>query len=230
MTFMGVFSSSWMVYGMIGKTTRWVYNFMAPDIQQRIESDMFAGGKSMMLGAWLWMASVVSPSYVRDAINQLMETAKQPLEVLNQKIAAIEQQAQASVAAIGAKVEFPRIPLDKLPSFDDIQNFQTILHQPEIYCSPVFKEAMKPALEIPIIRVVFELLNIPTTDEGFTKVCANQPASLADAMVDKLKPTVTLPQVELPQVPGLPQSGGKRRRKTRKHTKKVSRRSRRLPL
>ena len=161
---------------------------MAPDIQQRIESDLFAGGKSMMLGAWLWMASVVSPSYVRDAINQLMETAKQPLEVLNQKIAAIEQQAQASVASIGAKVEFPRIPLDKLPSFDDIQNFQTILHQPEVYCSPAFKEAM---------------------------------------MVDKLKPTVTLPQVELPQVPGLPQTGGKRRHKTRKHSKKVSRRSRR---
>jgi hypothetical protein len=222
MTFMGVFSSSWMVYGMIGKTTRWVYNFMAPDIQQRIESDLFAGGKSMLLGAWLWMASVVSPSYVRDAINQLMETAKQPLEVLNQKIAAIEQQAQASVASIGAKVEFPRIPLDKLPSFDDIQNFQTILHQPEVYCSPAFKEAMNPALEIPIIRVVFELLNIPTTDEGFAKACANQSTSLADAMVDKLKPTVTLPQVEIPQVPELPQTGGKRRRKTQKrgHSKK----------
>lgn len=218
MTFMGVFSSSWMVYGMIGKTARWVYNFMAPDIQQRIESDLFAGGKSMILGAWLWMASIVSPSYVRDAINQLMETAKQPLEVLNQKIAAIEQQAQASVAAIGATVKFPRIPLDKLPSFDDIQNFQTILHQPEIYCSPAFKEALKPALEIPVLRVVFELLNIPTTEEAFAKACANQPASLADAMVDKLKPTVTLPQVDLPQ----PQTGGKRRRNTQKrsHSKK----------
>jgi hypothetical protein len=213
MTFMGVFSSSWMVYGMVGKTARWVYNFMAPDIQQRIESDLFAGGKSMILGAWLWMASVVSPSYVRDAINQLMETAKQPLEELNKKIAAVEQQAQASVAAIGAKVEFPRIPLDKLPSFDDIQNFQTILHQPEVYCSPAFKEAMKPALEIPVIRVVFELLNIPTMEEGFAKACANQPASLADAMVDKLKPTVTLPQVSLP-----PQAGGKLRRKTLKRS------------
>jgi len=192
---------------MIGKTSRWVYNFMAPDIQQRIESDLFAGGKSMILGAWLWMASVVSPSYVRDAINQLMETAKQPLEELNKKIAAVEQQAQSSVAAIGAKVEFPRIPLDKLPSFDDIQNFQTILHQPEVYCSPVFKEALKPALEIPILRVVFELLNIPTTDEGFVKACGNQPASLADAMIDKLKPTVTIP---------LPQIGGKTRRKRNK--------------
>ncbi len=145
-----------------------------------------------------------------------METAKQPLEELNKKIEAVEQQAQASVAAIGAKVEFPRIPLDKLPSFDDIQNFQTILHQPEVYCSPAFKEAMKPALEIPVIRVVFELLNIPTTDEGFAKACANQPASLADAMVDKLKPTVTLPQVNLPQVRLPPQAGGKTRRKRNK--------------
>jgi hypothetical protein len=77
---------------------------------------------------------------------------------------------------------------------------------------------MKPALEIPVIRVVFELLNIPTTDEGFAKACANQPASLADAMVDKLKPTVTLPQVNLPQVNLPSQAGGKLRRKTLKRS------------
>lgn len=233
MTFMGVFSSSWMVYGMIGKTTRWVYNFIAPDIQQRIEADIYAGGKSMILGAWLWMASVVSPSYVRDTINELLETAKGPLEVLNKQIGEVEKKAQEAAASIGAQVKFPRLPLDKIPSFDDIQNFQTILHQPVVYCHPPFRKAMTGALEIPILRLVFELLNIPTTDEAYAEACANQPASFTNAIVDTLKPTVTIPEIPTLPNPTLPtpnllkkpinlptpiasQDGGRRRRKTRR--------------
>jgi hypothetical protein len=218
LTFMGVFGSSWMIFGMIGKTARWVYNFIAPDIQQRIESDIFAGGKSMLIGSWLWLASVVSPGYVRDTINQLMETAKQPLEVLNQKISEIEQQAQITAASIGAKVEFPRLPLDKIPSFDDIQNFQTLLHQPEIYCSPAFQNAMGPAMKIPILRVVFELINIPTSEESFAKACANQPATMVEAVTDILKPTVTIPTPPIQPII----KGGKSRFTRRK--KKQSRR------
>lgn len=214
MTFIGVFGSSWMIYGMIGKTARWVYNFIAPDIQQRIEEDMFAGGKSMIIGSWLWLASVVSPAYIRDTINQLMETAKQPLEVLNQKISNIEKQAQVAAASIGAKVEFPRLPLDKIPSFDDIQNFQTLLHQPEIYCSPAFRSALEPALEIPILRVVFELMNIPISEESFAKACANQTSSVVDAVTDMLKPTVTIPTLK-----------GGRRTQTRRKKKQSRHRS-----
>jgi hypothetical protein len=122
LTMMGFFSQSWVLYGVIGKTARWIYNFIAPDIQQRIESDMYAGFKSMMLGYWLWVASIVSPDYVRLAIQNLIDTAKRPLEEVNQTLATLEAQAQKSAAAIGAQVTFPRLPLDKLPSFDDIQN------------------------------------------------------------------------------------------------------------
>jgi hypothetical protein len=228
LSFMGFFSQSWMIYGMIGKTARWVYAFIAPDIQQRIESDVYAGFKSMMLGYWLWVASIVSPSYVRLAIQNLINAAKQPLEQINETLATMESQAQASASAIGATVTFPRLPLEKLPSFDDIQNFQTLLHQPELYCSPAFQSALAPAMTIPVLRFVFELMNIPTTPDALTKACEGQPATIAEAITEKLAPTVTLPTPTLPTLPTLPtipaQLGGKRSRSKRKHQRSTRRR------
>jgi hypothetical protein len=222
MSFMGFFSQSWMIYGIIGKTARWVYNFIAPDIQQRLETDMYAGFKSMLLGYWLWVASIVSPSYVRLTIQNLIDTAKQPLEQVNETLASLEAEAQKSAAAIGAQVKFPRLPLENLPSFDDIQNFQTLLHQPELYCSPAFRAALEPALAIPVLRLVFELLNIPTTPEAFADACKGQPASVAEAITEQLAPTVTIPGLQ-EQIGGR-KALSRRNRKKARRTRKKSRR------
>ncbi len=68
----GVFGQSYMIYGMIGKAARWVYNFISPDIQSRIEEDLLAGTKSALIGGWLWLISILSPAYVRTAINSMV--------------------------------------------------------------------------------------------------------------------------------------------------------------
>lgn len=226
MSFMGFFGQSWMIYGMIGKTARWVYNFIAPDIQQRIESDVYAGFKSMLLGYWLWVASIVSPDFVRVAIQNLIDTAKQPLEQINETLASLEEQAQKSASAIGAQVTFPRLPLEKLPSFEDIQNFQTLLHQPELYCSPAFQSALAPAMAIPVLRLVIELLDIPTTPDSLAKACQGQPATVAEAITEKLAPTVTMPPLPLP-LPTLEQKGGRKTRVKKRAVRKTRKTSRR---
>lgn len=104
----------------------------------------------------------------------------------------LSAQATESAKQLGVKVEFPKIPLDKIPSFDDIQNFQAILHQPEIVCSPVFQQALAPAMEIPTLRVFLELLDIPTRPEKFAEMCKDQPksGSVADSITKALTPTI----------------------------------------
>jgi hypothetical protein len=228
LTMMGFFSESWVLYGVIGKTTRWIYNFIAPDIQQRIESDMYAGFKSMMLGYWLWVASIVSPDYVRLAIQNLIDTAKRPLEEVNQTLATLEAQAQKSAATIGAQVTFPRLPLDKLPSFDDIQNFQTLLHQPELYCSPAFQTALAPAMVIPVLRLVFELMDIPTNSDSLAKACEGQPATLVEAITESLAPTVTMPQIPMPSLnpPIIQEQKGGRKTRSKRSKRRVTKRKR----
>lgn len=202
LSFLGVFSESWMYFGIMGKTFRWVYNFISPDLQVRLEDDVFASMKSAFIGGWLWLASVVSPTFIRVTINNLVETAKKPIEELNKTLEQLSVQATESAKQLGVKVEFPRIPLDKIPSFDDIQNFQAILHQPEIVCSPVFQRALGPAMEVPVLRVFLELLNIPTNAEKMAEFCKGTPPSVAEAITETLTPVI------VPAEPTPEQKGG----------------------
>lgn len=192
---LGLFGKSWMMVGLIGKTTRWVYNFISPDIQSRISADVFDASKSMMVGFWLWWVSILSPDFVRATINDMIATATKPLEEINEQLAKVEEQAQTAATKIGAKVVFPRLPIERIPSFDDIQNFQSLLHQPEIVCSAAFQQAIQPAMAVPVLRVVLELLNVPITPEKKAEVCKDIPAdqSIAKSVADALEPTVVLP-------------------------------------
>jgi hypothetical protein len=190
LSFIGVFSHNMMVAGMIGKTARWVYNFISPDIQRRISSDMYDGFKSMCIGYWLWLFSVVSPDYVRNILTTMINSAQVPIDEINKKIASVEEQAQKTAAPTGMLVKFPRIPLDAIPSFDDIQNFQSLLHRPEIICNPAFQTAIQPALMIAPLRFVLEMLSIPITPEAKAETCKDVPASFAESVTDALKPTI----------------------------------------
>jgi hypothetical protein len=222
LSFLGVFSRNMMLAGLVGKIMRWVYNFMSPDIQSRLSDDLFEGGKSMFLGFWLWFISTVSPDFVRMAVNQMIESAKLPLEQLNQQIGAIEEQAKAVGASVGVGVEFPRVPLDAIPSFDDIQNFQALAHQPEIVCSVGFQAAIQPALAIPALRLVLELLNIPTTAEDKAEFCRGQPQDVADAISKAFTPTVFPLETSVVQ-----QSAGRRATRRRHHKKQKQTKKRR---
>jgi hypothetical protein len=120
----------------------------------------------------------------------MIDTAKMPLEELNKKIEAIEQQTQQVAEKAGVQVVFPKIPLDKIPSFDDIQNFQSLLSNPEIYCSPVFQAALAPAMSIPPLRLFLELLNVPTLPEKIQERCKDMPQDIAESITAALKPVV----------------------------------------
>jgi len=192
LSFMGVFGRDYMIMGLVGKTARWVYNFISPDLQDRLESDIFKSAKSAIIGSWLWILSVASPDFVRAQINELIDTAKKPVEELNKSLIELEKQGQISAKAIGAQVKFPRLPMERFPSFDDIQNFQSILHQPEFVCLPAFQQQIQQALTIPALRIILELLNIPTTPLGTAEFCKGQPPNPIEAVTKRLTPTVVM--------------------------------------
>jgi hypothetical protein len=190
LSFLGVISHDWMVYGMVGKVTRWVYNFISPDIKARIEEDLYASTKSMVIGGWLWLLSVSSPDFVRARIMGLIDVAKTPIEELNERIRSVEEKAQSVAKDLNVSVRFPRIPLDKIPSFDDIQNFQSLLGTPEVYCSEAFQKELVEVLKIPAFRIVIELMNIPTTPTMIEEKCKDIPANIGEAVAQSMKPIV----------------------------------------
>jgi len=193
LSFMGYFGKEQMLIGQSLKTAKWIYNFISPDIQDRIEEDLISGGKSMLAGSILWFVSIVSPGPIQGAINKMLETAKLPVEELNQKFEEIQKTAQASAAKIGAKVVFPKFPLANFPSFDDIQNFQSLIHQPEVFCSTKFQEVLADSIKVPVLRVLLELMNVPTLPEAVTEKCRGQSATIEESLLKSMIPTVTMP-------------------------------------
>jgi hypothetical protein len=227
LSFLGFFSQSWMITGMILKSTRWVYSFVSPDIQTQLESDLFKASKSMIVGSFLWMVTVVSPAYVREKVDNLMMAVKTTAEQVNQQIDQLEPEVQAVAEKMGATVKFPRIPLQQLPSFDDLQNLQILLRQPLFYCNDAVKSKIQSAAEIAPLRLFLELLSIPYKGESIAEKCANTPSNPVQAITESLEPTVVQPNNTLiksvgssVQDPVPVQQGGNVRRKTRKTNRK----------
>lgn len=191
LSLLGVISKETLMVGLVAKTARFVYNFISPDIQARLESDMYDSAKSMFIGGWLWLLSVVSPDFLRAQINKLFDASKEALQKFKDTMKPIQEQAIARGKALGLSVKFPEIPLTAIPSFADIQNLQSIFHQPEVVCNPGFQAALAGPSQIPAMRVLLELLNIPISPEAKAAKCQGQPTSMAEAATEAMKPTVT---------------------------------------
>jgi len=221
LSFMGYFGQDYMMIGQSLKTTRWIYNFISPDIRLNLENDMIAGGKSMIAGAILWLASIVSPSSVQMQINLMLETAKKPIDELNKKFQEVQKDAQKSAYEIGATVIFPKFPLEQFPSFDDIQNFQSLIHRPEIFCSSEFQDILAPAMEVPVLRFILELMNVPTLPEKIREMCKDHEKTIVESLEKQMEPTVILSK-ESKTDAKIKQKGGKsgKSMKTKKKSKK----------
>jgi hypothetical protein len=188
---LGVLSPTGVIVGIVGKLVRNAWLFIAPDIQRQLRDDIYRSSKSMVIGFLLWAFSVFSPDAVRLAVNQSFEKLKEIVDQFNQKSADAEAKVQQVASSAGVKVTFPKIPLTLVPSMDDIQNLQVIARVPEVYCSPEIQQIIQPILLVPPLRLVIELLNIPTVPEMVKEQCKGvDTSSLSKAIVEKATPEV----------------------------------------
>jgi gas vesicle protein len=190
---MGIFSSSGVVVGIFGKLVRNAWLFIAPDLQKQLRDDIYRSSKSMCVGFLLWAFSIFSPDAVRLAVNTSFDKMREIIEQFNQKSQDAEDRVQSVAEKSGVKVTFPKIPLTIVPSMDDIQNLQTIARVPEVYCSPEVQDIIQPILLVPPLRLVLELLNIPTVPEMVREQCKSvDTSSLSKAVAEKATPEIEI--------------------------------------
>lgn len=193
LSLLGVINSSGVVIGFAGKVIHNAWLLISPDLQRELRDTVFRSSKSMVMGFILWSVTTFSPDFVRFAANQFFDKIRMVITEFNEKSAAAEAQAQTAADSMGLKVTFPKIPLGSIPSFDDIQNLQTLAKQPEIFCSPEFQEILAPVLLVPPLRLILELSNIPTMDQDRKKLCVGVDTSaLSNAIVNKVTPTIDI--------------------------------------
>jgi hypothetical protein len=206
---LGAYSVSGMWVGLGGKVLRDAWLLIAPDLQHQLQKTMYQSTKSLFAGFFLWGFSTFSPDVIRMSIATATEKMRESIGNFNEQIASVEEKAKEVAKPVGIDVSFQRLPESLVPSFDDIQNLQTLVKVPEVYCSKEFQEILKPLLLVPPLRLALELFNIPTVQEDIDAECKGKEGSLSDTLAEKATPTLT-PLLPEPAV----RKGGVRKRKT----------------
>jgi hypothetical protein len=193
LSFAGFFGQNPLILGLIGKVFLNVFNFISPDLQEKLIYDVYQSTKSLFMGSFLWLFSTVAPDFVRASVRIQFDKLKQIADNTNKQVDKVEESMQKSVQSSGLKIDFKHIPEDMVPTFDDIQNLQSIARQPAIYCSKEFQEAIQPLQMAPPARFILEMLNIPTDPDSVAMECKTMlGSSLDDTMEQLLTPQVTV--------------------------------------
>jgi len=238
LSMIGFFGEGPLIGGLIGKVILNLMDLVAPDIQERMTMTVYQSGKSMYIGFLLWGFANFAPDFVRASARAQFDALKKIVDDANGKIDEIQGAMQKSLEPAGLQLKLKDIPEDFVPTFDDMQNLQAIVRQPAIYCSKEFQDAIAPLRKIPPIRLVLELMNIPTDPQTLAFECKDHAGeSLEETLGSSVEPELSpvpgsplaaalggpeLPSApELPSVPGLPVAkvpklGGTRHRKIKK--------------
>ena len=191
LSLLGYFGSSPLLLGIVGKVFLNTFSLIAPDIQDAIVTDSYKSMKSLVAGLVLWLTATFSPDAIRQTIRLQFDKMKDLVNNANQQIEKIEGSMQKSVAPLGLKINFNKIPDNFIPTFDDIQNLQSIARQPAVYCSKDFQEAIEPLKIIPPARLILELFNIPTDPITLKDECQAD-SSIEQTMEKSLMPEITM--------------------------------------
>lgn len=224
LTGVGVFGSTPMLLGIVGKLLNNTFELMSPQVKASLSEEAFKGVKSAFIGFWLYMFSVLAPDAVRTIVNTSLEGLTKPLEDFNKKIGSLEDKLQSQLGPSGLQVHFQRLPLEMLPSLDDIQNIQILAQRPEIYCSPEFQQVIDPLMKLVPIRLALELMNIPTQDDDKVAACTGVDTSgISAAVAKQLEPEISpAPAASSSPLNKITQKVGGRRKRNKRGTFKRS--------
>ena len=192
LSILGAFSKTAMWVGLGGKILRDAWLLIAPDLQHELQRVLFRSSKSLFAGFFLWAFSTFSPDVVRVSIQTTVDKLREVVANFNEKIEGVETQAKQVASTAGVDISFKRVPENLVPSLDDVQNLQTILRVPEVYCSTEFQKILQPLLLVPPLRLALELFNIPTVEEDIQDQCKGKQGSLSDTLAEKATPTISI--------------------------------------
>lgn len=234
LSLLGIAGKGGVYVGFFGKLFLDAWSFIAPDIQKQLRKDLYRSGKSAIAGFILWSFSLFAPAPLRLAAEQARAQLVTIIDQINTKIEGVEAQLQPAAAAARVKVSLPRAPLEMVPSLEDIENLQTIVRQPAIFCSPDVQPIFQKLILMPPLRLVLELMNIPTLEEDRAELCrgvapkslAESIASLVDVKIEPLSADILDPAA--PATPATPATEAKVKGGA-VGSRKKSRRQRRSP-
>jgi hypothetical protein len=193
LSLLGLYSKSGLMVSVAGRFIINVAELVSPDLREQFSDISYKSAKSLIVGFVLWTFSTFAPEALRAVVDQGFQKIRDLVNDVNTKITAVETQMSAAGEKAGVKVTMPRIPQEFVPSMDDIQNLQMLSRMPEVTCSPEFREIIEPMMAIPPLRLILDLMNIPTVKEDIDKTCTNiNKDGLAESISKAAEPKVEI--------------------------------------
>ena len=193
LSMIGYFGQSQLVAGLTIKVFINILELVAPDIQEKMVMGIYQSSKSMVIGFLLWGFANFAPEFARMTARNQFDEIKIMVDKVNGDIEKVEQSMQTSVAPLGLKIKFNEIPEGFVPTFDDIQNIQAIVRQPTIYCSNEFQEIIEPLRKMPPMRLILELMSIPTDPQTLQYECSNNVGKSLENTIEQVVTPQILP-------------------------------------
>ncbi len=169
---LGVFGQHGYYISVLMRFVVNIIETVSPGISNNLEMDLYKNMKTITAGALLWTYYTFAPLSLKYNINQIFEEVKKIAR--EEEIALGPLTSKVKKAAADNDIKVPDLPLETVPSYEDIQMLGSLLNQPEIACLPSFKKLMYPLRSVFMLRLTLDLLNVPTGKAEIDDLCARQ--------------------------------------------------------
>lgn len=193
-TLVGVFSGNMVVIGVIGKILVKVVSFISEDLRTNLAWGAYDSAKSWLAGIWIFVFSVFAPPPVRVLVEAQLAELNTIIEDINTKMGE-------TVTALEGNPAFKcyKVTWDKLDTIDfgSLERLQNLMNNPGFFCSKEILALINTLKYNPPVRVILELLGLPTTSKSIARACSKLPAhlvgqTLGATLIHGLEPELTL--------------------------------------
>jgi hypothetical protein len=205
LSLLGYAGSSQLYLGQLLKVYLALFQTINPRIQRDIIFGTYSLGKSLLIGGLLAVFQVTAPASVRLPVIEMLEKLAERKEAIDgvlmeQGLAPrsddlavsfdemLEKLAERKEAIDGVLMEQGLAPRsdDLAVSFEDIQRLQSLMDDTAFICSKEYEELTKHVESNFALRMVFQLVGIPTSDTFKKQRCGKGPRKpLVDNIVQE---------------------------------------------
>ena len=150
LSFMGYYGTTPLLLGNMGKIYLTMFQTLSPTIQESMIYGVLDSTKSFMIGVLLAIFKITAPEGVR-----------LPLIGMLEKIAKKKAEIDGTLTEAGLSARSDSFA----PTFEDFNNIQTLMDDPEFICSTEFETLIEQVNNTAIINMILQILRIPVTKE-----------------------------------------------------------------
>jgi hypothetical protein len=147
--------------GQLGKVYLTLFETLSPTIQDNFMYGAYDAVKSLVVGILLAIFKVTATYELRKQIIDIFKTIEQHKKDIDGSLKA---------------ADLNPLPDYMIPSFEDLNNLQTLMDDPAFLCSKEHQELVKNINQSNLLNVLLQMARIPVKEQFIQWKCDGKPA------------------------------------------------------